>query len=86
MANARTWAHDAGHDRRQQALRLAVGESSVILLHPPLPPGLVGVSFAMERGCQCSDVYLRQQAQQRLCFVQLLARAQQPPQQRRGCN
>ena len=29
---------------------LAVGESSVILLHPPLP--LEGVSAGMEKGCQ----------------------------------
>ena len=32
---------------------LAVGESSVILLHPPAP--LVGVSIGMERGCQYND-------------------------------
>ena len=31
----------------------AVGESSVILLHPPLPP--VGVSTGMERGCRHND-------------------------------
>ena len=29
---------------------LAIGESSVILLHPPLP--LVGVSIGIKRGCQ----------------------------------
>ena len=33
--------------------RLAVGESSVILLHLPLP--LAGVSIAMGRGCQQND-------------------------------
>ena len=32
---------------------LAVGESSVILLHPLLP--LAGVSIVMERGCQQND-------------------------------
>ena len=30
--------------------KVAVGESSAILLHPPLP--LVGASIVMERGCQ----------------------------------
>ena len=34
-------------------LGLVVGESSVILLHPPLP--LVGVSIVMMRECQQND-------------------------------
>ena len=38
-------------DRRHR--RLAVGESSVKLLHPPLP--LVGGVIGMERGCQQND-------------------------------
>ena len=38
---------------RVQQPPVAVGESSVILLHPPLP--LVGVSIEMERGCQQND-------------------------------
>ena len=37
----------------QTAVKIAVGESSVILLHPALPS--VGVSIWMNRGCQQND-------------------------------
>ena len=41
------------HDDPEREQHLAVGKSSVNLLHPPLP--LVGVSMWTERGCQQSD-------------------------------
>ena len=49
--------HPVGHRDRvpepDARVRLAVGETSVILLHPPLPS--VGVSIVMERERQQND-------------------------------
>ena len=54
---ARQWRRRArlqtATPRACRAHRLAVGESSVILLHPPLLS--VGVSIATMRGCQQND-------------------------------
>ena len=50
LAGGYTWRRCSPRSSR---FNLAVGETSVILLHPPLP--LLGVSIGMGRGCQQND-------------------------------